>query len=82
MENLQQATDDFIEAMSSPLSSNEEVNSLLQGCFKHLADASKEDVNFFMNSRSFTVQRTFKNLRASIEIEEELTSEEIDNWLR
>lgn len=48
MENLQQATDDFIEAMSSPLSSNEEVNSLLQGCFKHLSDANKEDVNSFM----------------------------------
>lgn len=48
MENLQQATDDFIEAMSSPLSSNEEVNSLLQNCFKHLSDASREDVNFFM----------------------------------
>lgn len=48
MENLQQATDDFIEAMSSPLSSNEEVNSLLQICFKHLSDASKENVNFFL----------------------------------
>jgi hypothetical protein len=48
MENLQQATDDFIEAMLSPLSSNEEVNSLLQGCFKHLSDANEENVNFFM----------------------------------
>ncbi len=48
MKNLQQATDDFIETMSSPLSSNEEVNSFLQLCFKYLSDASKEDVNFFM----------------------------------
>ncbi len=48
MENLQQATDNFIEAMSSPLSSNEEVNSLLQGCFKHLSEAKTDDVNFFM----------------------------------
>ena len=33
-------------------------------------------------SRSSTIQRTFKNLKANIEIEEELSSEEIDNWLR
>lgn len=32
-------------------------------------------------SRSSRVQRTFKNLRASIDIEQELTKEEIEKWL-
>ncbi|MDR2956262.1 MAG: hypothetical protein LBV43_14400 [Prevotella sp.] len=32
-------------------------------------------------SRSTRVQRTFKNLKANIEVEKELTKEEIDNWL-
>lgn len=48
MENLQQATEEFIEVMSSPLSSNEEVNSHLQECFKYLSDASKGDIDLFM----------------------------------
>lgn len=48
MENLQQATDELIEVMSSPLSSNEEVNIHLQECFKFLPNADEQSVKFFM----------------------------------
>lgn len=48
MGNLQQATDELIEVMSSPLSSNEEVNGHLQECFKLLSNADEQSTNFFM----------------------------------
>lgn len=48
MENLQKATNEFVEVMSSPLSSNEEVNSRLQECFRYLSDSNKEGVDAFM----------------------------------
>lgn len=48
MNQLQKATDEFIRVISDPLSSNEDVNSSLQPCFKLLPDSSEQDVNRFM----------------------------------
>lgn len=48
MDRLQKATDEFIRVISDPLSSNEDVNTFLQPCFKLLPDSNEQDVNRFM----------------------------------
>lgn len=48
MENLQHATDELIEVMSSPLSSNEDVNIHLQECFKFLPNVDEQSISIFM----------------------------------
>jgi len=65
MANLRQATDEFIEIMSSPLSSNDEVNSHLQKCFKYLSDADKKEVDLFMK-RVFSLSGLANLERASL----------------
>jgi len=54
MTELQKATDEFIRVMSDVLSSNEEVNSVLQPCFKALPDSDEEGINEFMK-RTFSL---------------------------
>lgn len=46
--NLTEATDSFIEVLSSPLSSDEEVNTHLQECFTALPEATATEVDEFM----------------------------------
>lgn len=48
MNELQKATEEFIRIISDPLSSNEDVNTSLQPCFRLLADSSEQDVDTFM----------------------------------
>lgn len=46
--NLAEATKEFITTLSSPLSSNEEVNSNLQDCFNCLNQATATEIDEFM----------------------------------
>lgn len=48
MNELRKATDKFINVISDPLSSNEDVNAALQPCFKLLPDSNEQDVSTFM----------------------------------
>ena len=65
MQDLVRATDVFLEVMSSPLSSNEEVNACLQECFKFLPDSNEEQINAFMQ-RVFSLSNLPDLERASL----------------
>jgi len=65
MPELQQATENFIRVISDPLSSNEDVNTSLQPCFRLLADSNEEDVNIFMK-RTFALVNLPNIERASL----------------
>lgn len=48
MQNLQTVTDNFIAQMSSPLSTQEDINGALQECYKYLPESNEEEVKTFM----------------------------------
>lgn len=50
MAQLGKVTHEFITALSSPLSTDEEVNASLQECFKALGDSNEAEINSFMRS--------------------------------
>lgn len=48
MKNLTEATDNLVEVMSSPQSSDKETNKALHKCFDFLPDSNEEEIGIFM----------------------------------
>jgi len=65
MTELQRATDEFIRVMSDVMSTNEEVNVVLQPCFKVLSTSDEDGVNEFMK-RTFSLAALSDPERASL----------------
>lgn len=65
MENLLAATDNFVTQMSSPLSTQGDINTALQECYKYLPDADEKAIVVFMK-RVFDLHRLPDLERASI----------------
>ncbi|MDU1891858.1 MAG: hypothetical protein E6767_14315 [Dysgonomonas sp.] len=65
MKNLQTATDEFLKEMSSPTSTNKDINAALQECYKLMDDSNDDEIGIFMQ-RTFELNKLPDLERASL----------------